>query len=56
MTGLSFERLQDIVAELARKPGHEKVRALIHELLVVGLGAPSVAFSLSAPCPRSAVA
>jgi hypothetical protein len=36
---LSDERLLDIVDELARKPGHDKVKASVQELLVDGLGA-----------------
>jgi hypothetical protein len=36
---LSDERLLDIVRELATKPGHDKVKASIQELLVDGLGA-----------------
>lgn len=38
---LSPERLREIVVELASRPRHEKVRALIYELLVNGLGASS---------------
>src|SRR5262245_25166905 len=49
---IALERLQQIVGELARKPGHEKVRALIHELLVVGLGAPSVNIQFERPVPE----
>ncbi|HEY7550378.1 MAG TPA: N-6 DNA methylase, partial [Hyphomicrobiaceae bacterium] len=37
--GLSDERLSEIVRELATKPGHDKVKAAIQELLVDGLGA-----------------
>lgn len=36
---LSDERLAEIASELAIKPGHEKVKASIQELLVDGLGA-----------------
>ncbi len=38
---LSADRLQEIVLELASRPQHEKVRSLIYELLVNGLGASS---------------
>jgi SAM-dependent methyltransferase len=38
---LEAERLRAIVLELLSRPGHEKVRSLIHELLVNGLGASS---------------
>ena len=38
---LESERLKDIVVELASRPKHEKVRSLIYELLVNGLGASS---------------
>jgi len=36
---LTDERLRDIADELASKPGHDKVKAAIQELLVDGLGA-----------------
>jgi hypothetical protein len=38
---ISARRLTEIVVELASRPGHEKNRALIYELLVYGLGATS---------------
>lgn len=38
---LSPDHLQDIVAELAQRPGHEKLRALLYRLLTEGLGANS---------------
>ena len=38
---LHEDRLQDIVAELLSRPGHEKVRSLVYDLLVHGLGAAS---------------
>lgn len=38
---LDTPTLLEIVSELQSKPGHEKVRALIHQLLVSGLGADS---------------
>jgi SAM-dependent methyltransferase len=46
------ERLQEIVAELARRPGHEKVRALTYELLVHGLGASSSEVDFERPLPE----
>lgn len=38
---ISDHDLQSTVAELSRRPGHEKVRALIHKLLTDALGAQS---------------
>lgn len=38
---LSDTDLQEIVVELASRPGHEKVRALLYKLLTDGLGASS---------------
>jgi SAM-dependent methyltransferase len=38
---LSARRLNEIVVELVSRPGHEKIRALMFELLVYGLGASS---------------
>lgn len=38
---LTPEQLDEIVRELVTKPGHEKVRTLVHDLLVHGLGASS---------------
>ena len=38
---LSTDRLREIVTELVSRPQHEKVRALVYELLVNGLGASS---------------
>lgn len=38
---LPQDGLQDIVAELAGRPGHEKLRALVYRLLTEGLGASS---------------
>ena len=38
---LHEDRLQEIVAELLNRPGHEKVRSLVYDLLVQGLGAAS---------------
>ena len=41
MSSLPARRLAEIVVEMASRPGHEKVRALIYEVLVYGLGARS---------------
>ena len=38
---LTPEELEELVSELASRPGHEKVRALIHRLLVGGLDVDS---------------
>lgn len=38
---LSIDALQEIVTELVSRPGHEKVRALLHKVLTDGLGAKS---------------
>jgi hypothetical protein len=38
---LALDDLQEIVAELALRPGHEKVRGLLFKLLTDGLGATS---------------
>ncbi|TVS00183.1 MAG: hypothetical protein EA406_01345 [Rhodospirillales bacterium] len=38
---LSPRRLTELVVELVSRPGHEKLRALMYELLVYGLGANS---------------
>ena len=40
------------VAELARRPGHEKVRALCHRLLVEGLGVASGDIDFESPAPE----
>src|SRR4030042_1661418 len=49
---LSSERLRDIVEELASRPRHEKVRALIYELLVNGLGATSTEIDFERKVPE----
>jgi len=48
---LSDERLADIVSELSIRPGHDKVKASVQELLVDGLGAERrhVAFEQRVP-------
>ena len=49
---LSLNRLQEIVSELLTRPGHEKVRTLVHELLVHGLGTSSTDISYERPLPE----
>ncbi len=49
---LSTERLREIVAELASRPQHEKVRALVYELLVNGLGASSTELDFERQVPE----
>ena len=49
---LSPERLQAIVIELATRPRHEKVRTLIYDLLVNGLGASSTEVQFERPLPE----
>ncbi|RLC93723.1 MAG: hypothetical protein DRI40_08425, partial [Chloroflexi bacterium] len=50
--GLSSERLREIVIELASRPRHEKVRSLVYELLVNGLGAESTEVDFERPVPE----
>lgn len=52
MTFLPARRLAEITVELASRPGHEKVRALIFELLVYGLGARSAEIHFEMPLPE----
>lgn len=49
---LSQERLRNIVFELASGPAHEKVRALVYELIVNGLGASSTELDFECPVPE----
>jgi Type I restriction-modification system methyltransferase subunit len=49
---LPARRLAEIVVELAIRPGHEKVRALIYELLVYGLGARSAEIQFERALPE----
>ncbi|MDP2659805.1 MAG: N-6 DNA methylase, partial [Dehalococcoidia bacterium] len=49
---LAADRLRDIVVELASRPTHEKVRALVYELLVNGLGASSTEVNFERPVPE----
>jgi len=50
---LSDDRLSDIVRELATKPGHDKVKASIQELLVDGLGAERNAVNFEKRVPEA---
>jgi len=47
------ETLRGIVAELCGRPGHEKVRALVHRLLTDGLGAASSQIRLEERIPEA---
>ena len=49
---LSSERLREIVTELASRPQHEKVRALVYEILVNGLGASSTELDFERRVPE----
>ena len=49
---ISHERLREIVSELASRPRHEKVRTLVYELLVHGLGASSTEVDFERPVPE----
>lgn len=49
---IAREHLYEICAELATRPGHEKVRALVYELLVHGLGASSRDVDFERPLPE----
>lgn len=49
---LPARRLAEIVVELAIRPGHEKVRALVYELLVSGLGARSIEIHFERALPE----
>jgi SAM-dependent methyltransferase len=49
---LPARRLTEIVYELLTRPGHEKVRTLIYELLVNGLGASSTDIHFERPVPE----
>ena len=49
---LSSEESTALVSELASRPGHEKVRVLVHRLLVGGLGADSQAIDFEKPAPE----
>ena len=49
---LSARRLAEIVFELISRPGHEKIRALMYEILVYGLGATSSEIQFERPLPE----
>ena len=49
---LTAEDLNELVVELASRPGHEKVRVLLHRLLVGGLGANSQDIDFERPVPE----
>lgn len=46
------EQLRTICNELRSRPGHEKVRVLVHQLLVQGLGASSSEIDFEKPIPE----
>ena len=50
---LTAEERDGLIAELASRPGHEKVRALLHRLLVDGLGADSGDIRFEQPAPEA---
>ena len=50
---LTTEERDGLVAELASRPGHEKVRALLHRILVDGLGADSRDIDFEKPAPEA---
>lgn len=49
---LSTERLREVVTELVSRPQHEKVRALVYELLVNGLDASSTELDFERRVPE----
>ena len=49
---LTPDELAEIADELASRPGHEKVRAQLHRLLVDGLGADSRDIDFERPAPE----
>jgi SAM-dependent methyltransferase len=49
---LAPQRLREIIVELASRPGHEKVRALVYQLLVDGLDASSTEVDFERPVPE----
>lgn len=49
---LSSDRLREIVLELVSRPQHEKVRVLVHGLLVDGLGAKSTELDFERRVPE----
>ena len=49
---LTPEEREELVAEFAARPGHEKVRALLHRILVEELGARSRDIDFEKPAPE----
>ena len=49
---ITDQRMEEIVQEFISRPGHEKVRAVIYEMLVHGLGASSVEIDFEKPVPE----
>jgi hypothetical protein len=49
---LSPERLTEAVVELVSRPGHEKVRSILYDLLVNGLDVPSGEIDFERPLPE----
>ena len=49
---LTDEERDSLVSELATRPGHEKVRTLIHRLIVAGLGVDSRDIDFEKPVPE----
>lgn len=49
---LTQEERDSLVSELATRPGHEKVRVLIHRLIVDGLGVYSRDIDFEKPVPE----
>ena len=49
---LTAEARSSLVAELASRPGHEKVRALLHRLLTDGMGVDSRDIDFEKPAPE----
>ena len=49
---LTVEELEALVSELAGRPGHEMVRALLHRLLVDGLQANIRDIEFERPAPE----
>lgn len=52
ITIVKRERLEEILAELVTKPGHEKVRTHLHRLLTEGLGASSTSIDFERSVPE----
>ncbi len=49
---MTLEKQREVVLELLSRPGHEKVRALVYELLVNGLGAQSTEVDFERAVPE----